>query len=245
MSATQPRLAAAVASEVGPVRDHNEDAALVEPGVFVVADGMGGHLAGEVASEIAVRTLAELAGRGRPSPQEVLDQVAAANRAILDSAEQHPEQSGMGTTLAALVLVDGPGSGRWLVANVGDSRVYHHVDGELRQLTADHSEVAELVRMGVITEQEAGWHPARNIVTRSLGRAHLDPVDHWLLPVREGERFLLCTDGLTNELEPAEIASVVGAGTDPQDIADSLVSRAVAHGGRDNVTVVVVLVGSA
>lgn len=240
MTAATPLLVAASATDVGRVRDHNEDAALVESALFVVADGMGGHHAGEVASEIAVRTFAELATRGALQPRELVDQVEEANRAILTSAARHPERTGMATTLAGLALVSHGGLAHWTVVNIGDSRVYRMLDAELTQVSVDHSEVAELVRRGVITEAEAARHPARNIVTRCLGRDPAEPADSWMFPARPGERFLLCTDGLTNELDVAEIARVLAGAPDPQAAADALVAGAVEHGGRDNVTVVVV-----
>lgn len=236
---------AASATHVGRVRDHNEDAALVTPALFAVADGMGGHQAGEVASAIAVETLERLAqhaqARGRLDPSEVVAQVDEANRAIVGSATSHPERSGMATTLAGLASVTVDGRRLWEVVNVGDSRVYRLAHGQFTQLTQDHSEVASYVRMGLITEEEARRHPARNLVTRCLGREPLDPVDSWIVAPEPHERWLLCSDGLTNELEDPEIAAILGSGPDPQEIADALVSRAVEHGGRDNVTVVVVL----
>jgi protein phosphatase len=131
------------------------------------------------------------------------------------------------------------------VVNIGDSRVYRVVDGRLTQVSQDHSEVAELVSLGLLTPAEALVHPARNIVTRCLGRDPLEPVDSWVFPPHAGERFLLCTDGLTNELRDPVIASLLDEGEDAQAIADRLVAAAVEAGGRDNVTVVVVLGSSA
>jgi PPM family protein phosphatase len=141
------------------------------------------------------------------------------------------------------VTVDG--SPHWVVVNIGDSRVYRVVDGSLSQVSRDHSEVAELVTLGLLTPEEALVHPARNIVTRCLGREPLEPVDSWVFPPHAGERFLLCTDGLTNELRDSAIAGILADGADPQAIADRLVAAAVEAGGRDNVTVVVVLGSSA
>ncbi len=235
---------AASATDAGRVRAHNEDAVLVTDCVFVVADGMGGHAAGEVASSIAVDALRELdAPAGGPG--QVVDRVEAANQAILDSVARHPEQAGMATTLAGLAMVTVDGSPRWAAVNVGDSRVYQLVDGRLSQVSQDHSEVAELERSGYLTAAEARVHPARNIVTRCLGRDPVDPVDSWVLLPQQGERFLLCTDGLTNELEDDEIAHLLQDGDDPKVIADALVGAAVEAGGRDNVTVVVVVTSDA
>jgi protein phosphatase len=238
---TQATVLAAMATDVGRVRDHNEDMGLVTPLVFVVADGMGGHAAGEVASRIAVDSMRPLAEKVGLGPADVVGGIVEANRAILESAASHPEQAGMATTLAALAQVTHDGSPRWAVVNVGDSRVYWFAGGELTQVSEDHSEVAELVSLGLLSPEDALRHPARNIVTRCLGRDPLDPVDTWVLEPEAGERFLLCTDGLTNELSDADIAKLLAEGDDPQTIADTLVAAAVAAGGRDNVTVVVVL----
>lgn len=232
---------AAMATDVGRVRDHNEDAALVTPSVYVVADGMGGHAAGEVASALAVDTMRELAEHSTISPRDVVGRVLDANRAILQSAARNREQAGMATTLAGLSRVTVDGSPHWAVVNIGDSRVYRLVDGRLTQVSQDHSEVGELVQMGLLNKQEALHHPARNIVTRCLGRDPLEPVDSWVFPPRAGERFLLCTDGLTNEVDEDEIARLLVDGDDPQAIADALVVAALGAGGRDNVTVVVVI----
>jgi protein phosphatase len=238
---------AALATDVGRVRAHNEDAGLITSDLVAVADGMGGHAAGEVASSLAVEALREVgesAASGEAGglrPKDVLDAVQAANRAILQSVARNPEQTGMATTLAGLARVTVGGSPHWAVFNIGDSRVYRVVDGRLTQVSTDHSEVAELVSLGLLTPQEALVHPARNIVTRCLGREPLEPVDSWVFPPHAGERFLLCTDGLTNELRDPTIARILGDGDDPQAIADRLVAAAVDAGGRDNVTVVVVL----
>ncbi len=232
---------AALATDVGRVRAHNEDAGLVTPDLVAVADGMGGHAAGEVASGLAVEALRSVGGTGELRPKDVLDAVTAANDAILRSAAQHPQQNGMATTLAGLARVTVGGSPHWAAVNIGDSRIYRVVDGRLAQVSKDHSEVAELVTLGLLTPEEALVHPARNIVTRCLGRDPLEPVDSWVFPPHPGERFLLCTDGLTNELRDTAIARILGDGDDPQAIADALVAAAVEAGGRDNVTVVVVL----
>ena len=232
---------AALATDVGRVRAHNEDAGLITSGLVAVADGMGGHAAGEVASGLAVEALREIGESEELRPRDVLDAVQAANRTILESVARNPEQTGMATTLAGLARVTVGGSPHWAVFNIGDSRVYRVVDGRLTQVSTDHSEVAELVSLGLLTPQEALVHPARNIVTRCLGRDRLEPVDSWVFPPHAGERFLLCTDGLTNELRDGTIGRILADGDDPQAIADRLVAAAVDAGGRDNVTVVVVL----
>jgi PPM family protein phosphatase len=232
---------AALATDVGRVRAHNEDAGLVTSDLVAVADGMGGHAAGEVASGLAVEALRAVGGTGELRPEDVLDAVTAANDAILRSAAKHPQQNGMATTLAGLARVTVSGSPHWAAVNIGDSRIYRVVDGRFAQVSKDHSEVAELVTLGLLTPEEALVHPARNIVTRCLGRDPLEQVDSWVFPPHPEERFLLCTDGLTNELRDAAIARILTDGDDPQAIANALVAAAVEAGGRDNVTVVVVL----
>src|SRR4051812_44010179 len=155
---------AALATDVGRVRAHNEDAGLVTSDLVAVADGMGGHAAGEVASALAVEALQRVSGTGALTPQGLLDAVGGANDAILRSASRSPQRAGMATTLAALARVTAGGSPQWAVVNIGDSRVYRAVDGGFAQVTQDHSEVAELVTLGLLTPEEAQVHPARNIV---------------------------------------------------------------------------------
>lgn len=233
-------LRAGAATDVGRVRDHNEDSVLARGSVFVVADGMGGHAAGEVASSIVTSTLAELADHGRLRSQDVVAALQLANTRILQSAAQHPEQFGMGTTAAGLTVVTSDGTEQWLVFNVGDSRVYRYVEGELNLVTKDHSEVRELVDAGLITEEEAAHHPLRNIVTRSLGTEARPTPDVWVFPPHPGERFVLCSDGLSNELSREDIRGIVAGVDDPQRAAEALVRAAVEAGGRDNVSVIVV-----
>lgn len=228
------------ATDVGRVRDHNEDSALAEGGVFVVADGMGGHAAGEVASGIVVATMRELVRRDPLTSDDVTRQLVLANQRILASVEAHPEQRGMGTTASGLALVTAGGADHWAVFNVGDSRVYRYIDGRLSQVSVDHSEVQELVDAGVITQREARTHPARNVVTRSLGTDYAYHSDLWVLPPYAGERFVVCSDGLTNEISDEQLREILQRTPDPQDAAEELVRAAVGAGGRDNVTVVVV-----
>ena len=232
---------AAMATDVGRVREHNEDAAIVTPRLVAVADGMGGHAAGEVAAALAVEALRSLGEGDGFRSGDVVARVGDANQTILDSVARHPEQRGMATTLVGLALVTADGAEHWAAFNIGDSRIYRVVDGEMTQVSQDHSEVGELVAMGLLSEEDALRHPARNIVTRCLGRDPLDPVDSWVFPPHPGERFLLCSDGLTNELRDPMVARLLLDGDDPQAIADALVAAAVEAGGRDNVTVVVVL----
>ena len=227
-------------TDVGRVRAHNEDAALAEGSVFVVADGMGGHAAGEVASGIVVDTMRELVGRDDLTSDDVPRQLLLANERIREAVSAHPEQKGMGTTATGIVLVTAGGADHWVVFNVGDSRVYRWIDGSLGLLTVDHSEVQELVDAGVITEAEARVHPARNVVTRSLGTDYAYHADTWVLPPYAGERFVICSDGLTNELTDEQVRDILQTNPDPQAAADELVRAALESGGKDNVTVVVV-----
>ncbi|KQX61892.1 PP2C family serine/threonine-protein phosphatase [Angustibacter sp. Root456] len=228
------------ASDVGHRRQRNEDGVLAEGSVFVVADGMGGHAAGDVASRLVVDAFRELAPRDDLRAADVLAALRTANAQMLQSSAKHPEQSGMGTTATGLVVVRAGGQPHWAVFNVGDSRVYQYVDGELRQVSVDHSEVQELLDAGELTAEEARAYPRRNIVTRSLGHDPMPQVDLWVVPQQPGERFVICSDGLTDEVEDTVIADVMAADDPPQRTAERLVEAALSAGGRDNVTAIVV-----
>ena len=206
-------------------------------GLFVVADGMGGHQGGEVAANLAVRAVAK-AERG--SVSDLRNAVVEANRLVHETAIAQPELHGMGTTLTALA-VDQHGEGhQFVVLNVGDSRVYRYRDNQLEQLTEDHSYVAELVRRGEIDDEAASVHPYRNMLTRAIG-VHPDvEIDEWLIEPAVGDRFVLCSDGLTNELDDSAIAEKLANTEDPGVIAKALVAAANEHGGRDNSTVLIV-----
>jgi protein phosphatase len=220
------------------VRHINQDSLVARFGLYAVADGMGGHTAGEVAAEIAVEVF-----ETHPaivSTQDLIQAVHAMNAAIMERAEAEPELSGMGTTLCALALVVSGEQDRLALANVGDSRIYVYAGDELAQLTEDHSLVAQLVRDGTLTASQADRHPQRNVLTRALG---IDPdvaVDAWELLPLTGDRFVLCSDGLSNELTDDQIAAVLRRLADPQEAANELVRLANENGGRDNITVVVV-----
>ena len=224
----------------GPHRDLNEDAVIAAPPVFGVADGMGGHAAGEVAASIAIDTLAALAGRSDVHREDILITVQRANEAILAAGAADPSASGMGTTLAGLCFGSVGGTPHWLVVNVGDSRVYRYMDATLRQVTVDHSEVAELIAAGRMTQQDARHHPLRNVVTRSLGTDPGPVADIWVMPVVVGERFLLCSDGLPLEVQDETITAILGSHASPQEAADRLVQAAIEGGGHDNVSAVIV-----
>jgi serine/threonine protein phosphatase PrpC len=236
-----PALAWGAATDTGRVRTENEDAFVAEPMVFGVADGMGGHQAGEVASAIAAGTLRDRLGRGAQSVDVAVATVVEANAAIFQGAHSNPAQRGMGTTLTAMVVLAGSGPQRRLaLLNVGDSRTYVMRGGVLRRVTIDHSYVQELVSTGHITEYEARSHPRRNIVTRALGIEPNVRVDTWVLPFVAGDRYVLCSDGLVDEVDDLEIAELLLTNPGPQAAAEALVDAANGHGGRDNVTVVVV-----
>jgi serine/threonine protein phosphatase PrpC len=228
------------ATDPGRVRETNEDSYLVAPNLFVVADGMGGHAAGEVASAIAVGEFRALAERPELRTEEIAEAISRANRQILHRGAQHHTRAGMGTTLAGLGVVRAGGSAHWAVFNVGDSRVYHYVHGELHQVSVDHSEVQDLITAGYITPDEAKTHPDRNVVTRSLGTEPAPVPDMWVFPPIAGERFLICSDGLSRELEDAEIEAILHAQPIAQEAATTLVGQAVEAGGHDNITVLVI-----
>jgi protein phosphatase len=228
------------ATDAGKVRRINEDSVFTGRELFAVADGMGGHAAGELASAIAVAHLATLEGRQQLHPNDVRAGLAECNREILAAAEADKHRAGMGTTVAGVAITRLAGADHWLVFNVGDSRVYRYVDDTLAQVSVDHSEVADLVATGAIGADEARSHPMRNVVTRVLGMWP-DPVaDVWVFPPTPGERFVICSDGLSGELPDEEIQAVLRTEPSAQPAADSLVSQAVAAGGRDNITVVVI-----
>ena len=230
------------ATHVGMLRQQNEDAFIAETSVFVVADGMGGHNAGEVASALAVKGMREAARNGFSSADSVVTAINAANAEIHRASGGPTDQRGMGTTLTAVVPLPAAGDEpqRMVVANVGDSRVYLWRDNELKQVSSDHSYVQELLTEGYISEAEARVHPRRNIVTRALGIEGNVNADSWVLPMVSGDRYVLCSDGLVDEVEDERIAQLLGETPDPQVAADRLVAAANDNGGRDNVTVIVV-----
>ena len=231
-------LKAGAATDVGRVRDVNEDRYLVADGIFAVCDGLGGHQAGEVASETAVHTL-ETAFT-EPAVDRLIEAVEAANRAIWQLAQDQPDKRGMGTTITAVAVVEQEGEDQLALVNVGDSRGYLLRDSELTQLTEDHSLVAEMERDGRLTHEEARVHPQRAVITRALGLEPDVEIDHLeLLPYR-GDRLLLCSDGLTNEVADDQIGSTLRRLADPTEAAKDLVTQARANGGNDNITAVVI-----
>ncbi len=229
------------ATDPGRVRPGNEDSVLAVAQVFAVADGMGGHAAGEVASAVALQTIAARIGQRPASIASVTDVVRAANEAVYRRSLAEPTTRGMGTTLALVAPATGAdGKDHLVVANVGDSRVYLCADGELRQLTRDHSYVEEMLAAGQITADEARRHPHRHVVTRVVGIEPSVAVDTWLVTPEPGDRYLVCSDGLVDEVTDEDIARIITAAPDPQTAADALVTAANEAGGRDNISVVVV-----
>ena len=234
------QLHAGAATDVGRVRQINEDRYLADEDLFAVADGVGGHQAGEVASQTSVETLQRTFKEGEHTTDALISAAEAANQAVWQLAQGSREKRGMGTTLTALALVQEDGEEQLGLINVGDSRAYLLQQGELIQLTEDHSLVEELVRDGKLTPAEAQVHPQRSIITRALGMEPAIHVDSWEIIPYAGDRFLLCSDGLTNELSDERIASTLRQLADPQEAAHDLVRQARAAGGSDNITVVVI-----
>lgn len=221
-------------SEVGYVREHNEDSMLVAPPLFVVCDGMGGHEAGEVASEIAINTISRLApekldadGLGRA--------VEEANLAIIEAADKGIGRQGMGTTCTAAMLE----GDRLAIAQVGDSRAYLLHNGSLQQLTRDHSVVADLIESGEITPAEARTHQWRSFITRALGLEPYTQPDLYEIDVEPGDRLMLCSDGLYSMVSDKEIERIMSQASNTQVATDMLIEAALEGGGSDNVTVIV------
>ena len=233
------RLRCGYGTDRGLRREVNEDSFIATDPVFAVADGMGGHEAGDIASGICVRTLAEL-------PQ-VKTGVRDATAALLqeyvlmaDAGIRHATGSRAGTTLSGVVVVEEMDGPYWLVLNIGDSRTYRYNHGKLTQVSVDHSEVQELFDAGHITEAEAAVYPRRHVVTRALGTGDDSEADYWLLPLEDGDRMLVCSDGLNGELSDEQIAGILNSEADPQSAVDLLIQAALLSGGRDNITAIVV-----
>jgi PPM family protein phosphatase len=237
-------------SDRGAVRSVNEDSFLARAPLFVVADGMGGHAFGDRASQAAIAAFTAGVAEGAPAdPQHVLDTIARANAAVVGLSTDADDGAISGTTLTGVAFVDvgGMQNYHWMAFNVGDSRTYAWDGRALTQLSVDHSAVQELVDLGRITRAEADRHPHRNVVTRALGADDDVDADILLLPARQRQTFLLCSDGLTKELGDDEIARIIvfhdgqaQRRADDLSLAERLVNAAVAAGGSDNVTVVVV-----
>ncbi len=246
------RIESAGITDVGLKRDRNEDAFLTNEdlGLYIVADGMGGHAGGAYASSLAVTSVESsvevlLPGLGRSPEIDPVDEirdalaeaVRVAGRAIHGWASEHPEFRGMGTTIVVALLVDGNA----YVAHVGDSRAYLMRDGEIEQITEDHSFVAQSVREGLLTESAARTHKMRSVITRALGFQPETEVDVLVRALRRGDRLLLCTDGLSGKVEAVEMAQTVAVHEVPESLRQ-LVGLACARGGDDNISAVVVRV---
>src|SRR5687768_15757737 len=226
------RIEVGSALDIGRVREKNDDSILVDPPLYIVADGMGGHRGGDIASRLALETIEELAAGGRGT---LPDQVRRANRAVWDRSVEDERLAGMGTTLTA-ALVDGASAS---IAHVGDSRAYLLREGKLRQLTTDHTLVARMVKSGEITEAEADVHPHKNVLTRALGTDEEVEVDEDTVALLDGDRLLLCSDGLTGMVTEDQIQAILENSEQPQQAAERLVKAANRAGGIDNISVVV------
>jgi len=224
----------AVVTDTGRRRLGNEDANVFKPPFFAIADGMGGARAGEIAAGLAAATLEE----GAPeSADGIVALIEEANRRVWERSVQDPETAGMGTTLTA-ALVDAE-AGTIVIGHVGDSRAYLYRDGELEQLTTDHSLVVELVESGILTPEEAERHPQRSAITRAVGTEPTVEVDAFTVDAKPGDLYLICSDGLTDMLAAEEVEDVIeSAEADPSRAAEALVAAANARGGEDNITVV-------
>lgn len=243
------QLSVAAGTDVGRIRAGNEDNLYAdadqERGLFIVADGMGGHAAGEVASEMAVQIVArELAGiedvAAEGTSARMVEALKAANRAIYERTIVEAEKQGMGTTASCLLL----GNGHFLIGHIGDSRIYLMRDGSFRQLTKDHSYVQEQVDAGFLTPEQARYHPYSNVITRCVGANSDVEVDIIAGTLRAGDLFLLASDGLTGMVEDALMRRLIEARNSPGRMVDALINEANRRGGLDNITAIVVQVQS-
>ena len=240
MTAAAPNplvLSTGARSDVGLRRAANEDSMLVADPIYAVADGMGGHAAGDLASQAAVAQLRSIAGLAVvtvPDLQTALDEAQRSVRVIADANDR-----GAGTTVTGVVSSVYAGEPHWILFNVGDSRVYRQRDGVLEQLSHDHSFAQQLVDSGSLAREDVHSYRGRNVITRAVGSDD-SPADISLYPVQTGERLLICSDGLTTEVVDAEIGALLAENPQAQAAADALVARAIRNGGRDNVTAVVI-----
>ena len=231
-------------TDVGLMRTINQDSIFVStkpvgklPNLFIVADGMGGHKAGDVASRVAIEKFVKYACTTHMTdPANILDAgIMSINKEIYDMANSNRDYSGMGTTFVAAVIAEG----HVYIANVGDSRLYV-VGSKIRQITRDHSYVEEMVRIGELDRADARNHPDKNIITRAVGAEdHVEP-DFFTVELREGDTVLMCSDGLTNMLEDEEIRMIISGARDLVEKAERLVEAANANGGRDNISVILI-----
>ena len=231
-------LAWGAATDTGHRRNHNEDSFVAQSPIFAVADGMGGHSAGDVASAAVVNRLAEVISADFTEADSIEQGLRAATADISLAADER--ELGVGTTVTGAALTLRDGDPYWMIFNVGDSRVYLHEHNVLTQISVDHSVVQELVDAGMISAEDAESHPDSNVITRAVGFNAEPMPDYWMVPVRTGLRLLVCSDGLTKELDKERIRLHLAAGLAPAETAQALVDAALAAGGRDNVTTIVV-----
>lgn len=230
-------VSSAAATHTGARRTLNEDAHLAAAPLFLVADGMGGHEAGERASAAVIEQFGMLVGQESLALDDVRAALTRARAAV--DALGSGESPRAGTTLSGVVIAAVDGIGYWLSLNIGDSRTYRFADGRLERITVDHSVIQELIDSGELTPEQAAKDSRRNIITRAIGAGSTGDADYWLFPAELGDRMLVCSDGLTSELSEARIREVLAHEADPQRAADILTIEAVAAGGRDNITVVI------
>lgn len=237
------RLSWAAITDVGRHRQANEDSFVTGPPIFAVADGMGGHHAGDIASDAVVRSLSTIVGSSTTSRDAVGEALAAAVESLRDVLPE--EHQGAGTTVTGAALVKEAGETRWAIFNIGDSRVYAVVGDEFFQVTTDHSIVQQLVESGQISKDEAEYHPHANVITRAVGLMDAPVPDYVLMPVVAGTRLLICSDGLTKELTDVGIQHFMENGGSPHETVAELLRVALENSGRDNITVVIVDVENA
>lgn len=237
LSTGEAELTWAESTETGRRREVNQDAVLAEYPLFVVADGMGGHLGGEIASASTVDRLRAVVAGGSVTPKSI---EKALSRAVKDIVS-HPETTdeGTGTTLTGLYLETSADEPHWVTLNIGDSRVYLLRDDEIVQVTTDHSVVQELIAAGRLSPEEAENHPYGNVITRAVGPSDSVKPDYLRLEVVDGDRFVICSDGLTKELTDFGIRHFLDANPDPADAVTAMMNAALENGGRDNITIIV------
>lgn len=225
------------ATDTGRRREANQDDFLALYPLFVVADGMGGHVGGEIASSSTVTRLKAIAAKGKVTPKSI---ERALSRAVADIAS-HPETTdeGTGTTVTGVFLELEPGRESWVSLNIGDSRVYLMREGQLDQLTTDHSVVQELIAAGRLSPEEAENHPYGNVITRAVGPSDRVAPDYVRVEIVDGDRFVICSDGLTKELTDYGIQHFLTQHPDPQGAVEAMMSAALENGGRDNITIIV------
>ncbi len=231
-------------TDIGQRREMNQDYVYTSekpvgnlPNLFIVADGMGGHNAGDYASKYTVETIVDVASKSKlTEPIAILDEaIQTANRMLIDRANENPQMKGMGTTVVALTIL----GSHLFIANVGDSRLYV-VNQEIQQITRDHSLVEEMVRLGELDKEIAREHPDKNIITRAIGAIAEVDIDFFEIDVEPGDSILMCSDGLTNMIEDEDIRAIIMSQRDVAEQAEKLVDTANRNGGRDNITVIVI-----